>query len=202
MSGALNLSSYQHIQQTSFVKLNVPGYGLLRMSNFDRPFNVDEINQGVAGSYTYTPMGTILAISEFNNELRPSNTDVTISLAAIDQAFIPAMMGYSIKGSQVEIRRAFFDALTGQLLDIPGNPSLRFTGVVANYNFSDTVNDFTQSNTTTINVSCSSIVKVLQNKIAGQTTNDAIRKSLYPGDKSFERVATIATSNFNFGAPV
>jgi hypothetical protein len=200
MSGALNLSSYQHIQQTSFVKIDVPVYGTVRMSNFDRPFDVYENTTGT--TYTYTPMGAILAISEFNNELRPSNTDVTLSLAAIDQAFIPAMMGYSIKGSRIEIRRAFFDALTGVLLDIQDNPSLRFTGVVANYNFTDTINDFSKVATTTINISCSSIVKVLQGKVAGQTTTDSVRKSLYSGDRSFERVATIATSNFNFGAPV
>ena len=199
MSGSIDLSSYQHILQTSFVKLDVPTYGTVRMSNFDSPFDVYENTTGQ--TYTYTPMGAILAISEFNNELRPSNTDVTLSLAAIDQAFIPAMMNYSIKGSRIEIRRAFFDALTGTLLNINDNPSLRFTGVVANYNFSDTINDFSQAATTTINISCSSIVKVLQGKVAGQTTTDSVRKSLYPGDRSFERVAAIAISNFNFGAP-
>jgi hypothetical protein len=179
MSSNLDLSSYQNILQTSFVKLVVPAYGTLRMSNYDVPIQITE-SDGQA--YTYSPMGTILAISEFNNELRPSNTDVTISLATIDQDFIPAMMAYNIKGSLVEIRRAFFDTTTHQMLAIADNPSLRFTGVIANYNFSDTLNDYTQSNTTTINVSCSSIVKVLQSKKTGQITNDATRKSLYPGD--------------------
>jgi hypothetical protein len=126
-------------------------------------------------------MGSILAISEFNNELRPSNTDVTLSLAAINQGFIPAMMHYNIKGSQVEIRRAFYDTQTHQMLAIADNPSLRFTGIIANYNFSDTLNDYSQSNTTTINVSCSSIVKILQQKKTGQITNDATRKALYSG---------------------
>ena len=178
MSGSIDLSSYQHILQTSFVKLVIPDYGTLRMSNFDVPFDIVESD---GQTYTYTPMGTILAISEFNQELTPSKTDVTISLAAIDQAFIPAMMGYKIKGSPVEIRRAFFDAQTGSLLSIAGNPSLRFTGVIANYSFADTLNDYTQSNTTTISLSCSSIVTVLQHKLTGQITNDATRKSLYPG---------------------
>jgi hypothetical protein len=91
------------------------------------------------------------------------------------------MMGYKIKGSPVEIRRAFFDTQTHQLLSIPGNPSLRFTGVIANYSFADTLNDYTQSNTTTISLSCSSIVTVLQHKLVGQITNDSTRKALYPG---------------------
>ena len=198
MSGTLDLSSYKNIIQTSFIKMDVPTYGTLRMSNYDVPVTITETDNT---SHVYTPMGAILAISEFNNELRPSNSDVTISLAAIDQDFIPAMMSYSIKGSAVEIRRAFFDATTGQMLNIAGNPSLRFTGVIANYNFSDTLNDFSQSNTTTLNVSCSSIVKVLQQKKTGQLTSDAVRQNLYPGDASFSRVAFIATANFNFGGP-
>ena len=179
MSGQLDLSSYSNILQTSFVKITVPDYGILRMSNYDVPIMITESD---GNAYSYTPMGTILAISEFNNELTPSRADVTISLAAIDSAFIPAMMGYKIKGSPVEIRRAFFDTTTKQMLSIAGNPSLRFTGVIANYSFTDTLNDYTQSNTTTISVSCSSIITILQSKLSGQVTNDAIRKTLYPGD--------------------
>lgn len=196
MTTSLNLSAYKRVQQGSFVRMEVPTYGIIRFSNHNVPFDIVE-EDSVA--YTYTPMGILLGISEFNNELQPSNADVTISLSAIDQAFVAAMMDYALKGSRVTIRRVFFNADTGVALNIAGNPSIRFKGVIANYSFNDEFNQFSNMSTTTVSVSCSSIVKILEQKIAGQRTSDADRKYFYPSDTGFSRVATIVTSNFDFG---
>lgn len=195
---SLDLSSYQNLQQATFVYINVPDYGALRMSTYNTVIQIQEDDNIF---YPYTPNGILLSVSEFNNEIAPSKNDVAISLSAIDQSFVSSMMGYAIKGSEVVIRRAFFDASTGKMLAIAGNPSKRFTGVIANYSFNDEQNELTGDATTTITVSCSNIISVLENKIAGQTTSSNLRRALYAGDKGFDRVATIATTNFDFGKP-
>lgn len=193
---SIDLSSYTNLQQAIFVYINVPDYGPLRMSTYNTPISIQEDD---ANYYTYAPTGVLLTVSEFHNELTPSKNDVTIGLSAIDQAFVSAMMGYKIKGSEVVIRRAFFDPETGLMLNIAGNPSKRFTGVIANYSFNDEVNTLTGEATTTISVSCSNIVSVLEQKIVGQKTSSNQRRSLFNDDKGFDRVATIATTNFDFG---
>ena len=195
---SLDLSTYANIQQAILVYVNVPDYGPLRMSTYNRTIVIQEDD---ALFYTYSPNGILLAVSEFNNELTPSRSDVTISLSAIDQTFVAAMMGFAIKGSQVVIRRAFFDPATGLILNIAGNPSKRFTGVIANYSFNDEINPMTGDASTTISISCSNIVSVLAKKIAGQRTSSNQRRALYNGDRGFDRVATIANSNFDFGKP-
>jgi len=198
MSQLINLSNYASIQQASFVYILVPNYGPLRMSTYDAPISILEDD----GQYhEYTPSGILLSVSEFSNELSPSKNDVAISLAAIDQAFVGGMMDYAIKGAIVQVRRAFFDPATGVMLNIAGNPSKRFSGVIANYSFNDEYNDLSQSVSTTISISCSNIVSVLEKKITGQKTSSSQRRSLYAGDKSFDRVATIATTSFDFGKP-
>jgi hypothetical protein len=196
MSTSLDLTSYKHVQQASFVRMEVPTYGIIRFSNHNVPFNIVEQD---SISYTYLPMGILLGISELNNELQPSASDVTISLSAIDQDFVAAMMNYALKGSRVTIRRVFFNSDTGVALNISGNPSIRFKGIIANYSFNDEFNQFNNASTTTVSVSCSSIVKVLEQKIVGQKTNDSDRKYFYPADTGFNRVAAIVTSNFDFG---
>ena len=178
MSTGLNLSSYSAVKQAAFVRMVIPNYGILRFSSHDVPFSITE-SDNVA--YSYLPMGILLGISEFNNELTPSGSDVTISMSAIDQAFVASMMDYKLKGSSVTIYRVFFDYYTGVKLNITGNPSLRFQGIIANYSFNDEFNQFSESATTTVSVSCSSIVKVLEQKIVGQRTNDSERKYNFPG---------------------
>jgi len=196
---SIDLSSYSNLQQATFVYINVPSYGPLRMSTYNTAISIQEDDSNY---YTYTPNGILLSVSEFNNELSPSKQDITISLSAINQDFVNAMMGYAIKGSEVVIRRAFFNPQTGVMLAIAGNPSKRFSGVIANYSFNDEVNSLTGETTTTISVSCSNIISVLENKISGQMTNSNLRRSLYSGDKGFDRVSTVATTNYNFGKPV
>lgn len=178
MSTGLNLSSYSAVKQAAFVRMTIPNYGILRFSSHDVPFSITE-SDNVA--YTYSPLGILLGISEFNNELTPSGSDVTISMSAIEQAFVASMMDYKLKGSSVTIYRVFFDANTGVKLNITGNPSLRFQGIIANYSFNDEFNQFSEVATTTVSVSCSSLVKVLEQKIVGQRTNDYERKYNFPG---------------------
>lgn len=196
MTTPLNLSAYDNIQQAVFIRMAVPTYGILRLSSHNVAFSIVE-EDNVARNYS--AFALLLSVSEFNNELQPSNSDVTISLGGNNPDFVKAMMDHSLKGGAVTIRRVFFNSNTGVALNIAGNPSIRFTGVIANYSFNDDFNQFSNTTTTTVSVTCSSIVKILEQKIAGQRTNDSERKVFYANDTGFSRVAAIVNSNFDFG---
>lgn len=188
MAQTIDLSSYTSVQQSLFVRMSIPDYGLLRISTHATTFSIVE-EDSVA--YTYSPMGLLLGVSEFNNELKPSTGDVTITLSGIEQQNLTGIMNYfnrtsygqnSLKGSPVTIRRVFFNPATGVALAIPGNPSIRFKGYVSNYSFSDEFNQFSSSVSTTISVSCTNIVSVLDNKINGRKTNTSDMNYWYPAN--------------------
>lgn len=188
MTQSIDLSSYQNIQQSMFIKMQVPDYGPLRISNHNSDFAITEPD---SISYTYSPLGLMLSVSEFTNELKPSTNDVNISLSGIDQANLTGIMDYfnrtsygqnSLKGSEVVIRRVFFDSTTGVKLNIAGNPSIRFQGYVSNYSFTDEFNQFTQTTSTTIALSCTNIVSVLNNKLNGRKTNKSDMAYWFPAD--------------------
>jgi hypothetical protein len=52
-----------------------------------------------------------------------------------------------------------------------------------------------------LTLTCTSVVGLLNNKITGRRTNPTDQELFYPGDKSMDRVPSLAKSNFNFGAP-
>jgi hypothetical protein len=54
--------------------------------------------------------------------------------------------------------------------------------------------------TVSLTLTCTNVVELLNNKVAGRRTNPIDQKSFYPTDISFDRVFALANSNFNFGA--
>lgn len=188
MAQTLNLANQTNIRQSLFVRIRLPDGTHLRISSHDTAFNITESDGTVT---TYQPLGVLLGVTEFNNELRPTENEVTISLSGVDQSGLTSIMSYfnrtsygqnSLKGADVTIRRAFFDRDTGVLLNIAGNPSIRFVGNVNNYSLTDEYNQFSDSTTTTISVSCSSILSVLANKISGRKTNRSSMDQWFPAD--------------------
>lgn len=224
MSTLIDLSGYGVVKHAMFIKLTIPDPNdtpppgepradlVYRISNFEYPV-ATSIIEG-SGSGSYDALGVLLGVSQFQNELRPSANDVTITLSAIPTSTIAEALQYPIKGAPVEIRRGFFDPTTNQLLAIAGNPTVRYKGIVNNYSFDEAWNDFTQDVTFQASISCSSLITVLNNKTAGRFTNQEAWEywSTLPTtdggfadanvDVSMNRVSTIATTNWNFGGPV
>ena len=224
MSTLIDLAGYGAVRHSMFIKLTVPDPNdtpppgepradiVLRVSDFEVPVATSVIEG--SGSGSYDALGVLIAVSQFQNELRPSANDVSIALCAIPESVIAEALQYPIKGAPVEIRRAFFDPETNELLAIAGNPAVRYKGIVNNYNFSEEWTEFTQSVSFVATLSCSSLITVLGNKITGRMTNTESWKywSGLPtaqggfnnanADISMDRVATIATTNWDFGAPV
>jgi hypothetical protein len=129
-----------------------------------------------------------------------SQGEVEITLSGIPQQYMAGIIANPIKGAPVEIRRAFFNSQTGQFLSIAGNPVMEFTGIVSNFSVEEGWSDQnTQTVTTTITLSCSSIMSVLANKVSGRRTNRASQNYWFSGDLAMNRVSVISDAVFDFG---
>lgn len=195
---AIDLSGYKQVGVNLFVRIDLPGSGVLRLSNHYRPVALQESD---GNSYTYDQLGMLLNISDTANELKATSSDVTVGLSGIPVSYAVGLQLIRIKGAQIDIRRAFMDPVTDEILDIPGNPVIAFRGIINNYGFSETFNQFSDETSMTINLTCSSIVDVLSSKITGRRTNNEDMRKFYPADSSFSRVTEIAGKAFNFGRP-
>jgi hypothetical protein len=77
-----------------------------------------------------------------------------------------------------------------------------FQGVVTNYGFSEQYNEWSTESSLIINLSCSSLVDMLNTKITGRRTNQESMNQFYPSDSSFNRITNLVGRPFDFGAPV
>lgn len=185
---SIDLSSYRSIQTNLFVKLVIPSYATLTFSDYHKNYTIN--------GTVYDGLGELLAVSNTEDNLRASPSDVSVSISGIPSTNVTDILNNRVKGSACEIYRAFFHAETGELLAISGNPAGKFQGIVSNYDISDDLDIGSDSGTITLTLTITSVVELLNNKINGRRTN----ATDFPnGDMA--RVAALAKSNFNFGAP-
>lgn len=155
----------------------------------------------------YVALGHFMGISEIQDDIKATNNSLQLTLSGIPAEagdadninYIGLILNSNIKGSRVEIRRAFFDTTTGELLD--DQVFLRFSGYISNFTLTDSVDTEGRSAVNTVVAQCSSIHAVLEKRIVGRRTNDTDQQYYYPGDTSFSRVAVISNKSFDFGKP-
>ena len=200
MANSLNLTAYNAVQQATFVRLVLIDGGIeqiVRMSTHNVPISITELD---GNSYSYTAIGSLLNVSSITADEKTTFGDVNVTIAAIPNQYMSQIINNPIKGSPVEIRRAFFDVATNELLPVAGNPTIEFIGVVNSYSTDEGWSDQDSLTATTqLSLSCSSIMTVLSKKIAGRRTNHDDQVSWFPGDLAFDRVPVIADSTFDFG---
>lgn len=200
MSTALDLTPYVAVRQATFVKITFTESGspvIVRMSSHNVAVNITEFDNV---AYSYTPNGNLLNVSQITQDTKASQGDVTITLSGLNNNYIADIIDNPIKGAPVEIRRAFFNVNTGNLIVSSGNPVVEFTGIVNNYAFDEGWSDqTTQSVTTTASLVCSSFMSVLARKVSGRRTNQAEQDYWFPGDNSMNRVGVISEAIFDFG---
>jgi len=159
---------------------------------------------------TYLGLGHFLTLAEIQDELQPTTSQLQIGLSGIPKdigeqglglynSYIALILDQKIKGSRVEIYRAFFDPQTGNIDS--SSTSLRFSGYISNFTISDATDVESKTDAYTISVACSSILGILDRKITGRRTNGTDQKALYPTDVSMDRVVAIANTAFDFGKP-
>ena len=190
----LNLSSYHSIQTNLFITIDIPDFEVLTFSDYSRDYAIGNVN--------YTGLGQLLSVTQTASDLRAAPQGITISISGIPSDNISDIMDNKVRGSEVDVKRAFFDPTTGNLISLAGNPIGKFQGIVARYEITDALNMGDNTGALTINLECSSTVELLQNKIGGRRTNPIDQNIYYPNDRSMDRVPALVKSNFNFGAPV
>jgi len=198
---SINLSNYSTIETALFVNILCEHYKATPSANASvqtLTFSSYDIPQTIDGN-VYTPLGGLLNISSTATELRSAPSEATVSVSGIPNSSIAEIVNSKIKGSSVYIFRAFFDGSTRQILNIAGNPMGKFTGQVVNYNLNEDFDPVEGVATNTIDIMCASIVEAMSNKVTGRRTNPIDQKKFFASDKSFDRVLSLAKSNFNFG---
>ena len=159
---------------------------------------------------TYLGLGHFLSMDEIQDELQPTTSQLQISLSGIPKdvgeqglgiynSYVALILDQKIKGSKVEIYRAFFDPTTGEIAS--SSTSLRFSGYISNFTISDATDIESKTDGYTVTVACSSILGILDRKITGRRTNGTDQKALYPTDVSMDRVVAISNTAFDFGRP-
>jgi hypothetical protein len=189
----IDLSQYRSIQSNMFVKLDIPGYAVLAFSDYYQALTL--------GGTNYQALGQLLAITNTTSSLRAAPEELTVTISGIPEGRISEILDNKIKGSRIEVLRAFFDPTTGELLNITGNPAGKFKGVISNFSINDDLAEGGDTGTITIVLSATSVIELLNNKVTGRRTNPLDHKEYFPNDLSMDRVPALAKSNFNFGAP-
>lgn len=197
---SINLSGYSSVGVCLCVRLEIPDYsgGILRLSTFHKAITITESD---GFDYSYSPAGILMSVSESVSELRASSVETAIGLTGIPIEYAQGVQAVRIKGSRVEIRRVFTDPLTDEPLNIAGNPIFMFQGIVTNYGFSEQYNEFSLDSSLVINLSCSSLVDMLNTKITGRRTNKESMLQFYDTDTSFNRITKLIGKPFDFGVP-
>jgi hypothetical protein len=189
----IDLSSYNSVQTGLFVSIDVDGTNIFRFSDYNATINIS--------GYNYTGLGKFVAITQTTSELKSSNGSVTITLTGIPNTSISEVTSLKFKGAKVIVQRVFFNAVTGDILNISGNPVGRFFGVVNNYSLAEEYDVATRTSSNTIVLVCSSLTELLTNKIAGRKTNPSSFRSFNSNDSSMDHVPGLVGANFDFGKP-
>jgi hypothetical protein len=194
MSTTISALSSPNIRWAEFVRLTVgksPTTTTYTFCNSAAPITV--------GGITFTNLGSLLSISNIQQDLKSTSADLAISLTGINPENVGLILSSDIKGSLVEVWRGFMDA-DNQIITTPTTQFFkRYQGIIANVSITENWDQDNRSRTATCMVSCSSMRRVLENLIGGVKTNQTAWQVLYPNDTSMNRVSAISNTYFDFG---
>lgn len=155
----------------------------------------------IVNGITFSGLGSLLAIGDIKREMKATSADLSISLTGIESTNVAIILSADIKGSKVEVWRGFFDS-NNQIITTPSQQFFkRYQGYVSNFSITEDWNQNLRSRVATCGISCASFRTILENRIAGITTNPVVWKNFYSGDVSMDRVPVIASTYFDFGKP-
>lgn len=182
------------IRHAEFVKLTVgTAQTVYTFCNAAAPITV--------GGITFSNLGALLNVGDVQRDMRSTSDDMTIALTGIDPANVGIILSNDIKGSLVEVWRGFFNS-NNQIITTPTTQFFkRYQGIINSVAITEDFNSELRTRIATCSISCSSMRRVLENRLGGVKTNQSSWQFLYPGDTSMNRVATIANTYFDFGKP-
>lgn len=194
MSTTMNALSSANIRHAEFVRLQIgnPVTTTYSFCNAAAPITVSGI--------TFSNLGMLLQLGDIPQDIKSTSDDITISLTGIDPTNVGLILSSNIKGSTVEIWRGFLDS-NNQIITSPTTQFFkRYTGIINSVGISEDFDDQARTRVATCTISCTSMRKVLENRIAGLRTNQKSWQFFYPSDTSMNRVAAISNQYFDFGA--
>jgi hypothetical protein len=182
------------IRHAEFVKLTVgTAETVYTFCNAAAPITV--------GGITFTNLGALLNVGDVQRDMRSTSDDMTIALTGINPSNISVILSNDIKGSIVEVWRGFFDS-NNQIITTPTTQFFkRYQGIINSVSITEDFNSELRTRIATCSIACSSMRRILENRLGGVKTNQSSWQFLYPGDTSMNRVATIANTYFDFGKP-
>jgi hypothetical protein len=126
---------------------------------------------------------------------------MTIALTGIDPTNVGIILGNDVKGSLVEVWRGFFDS-NNQIITTPTTQFFkRYQGIINSVSITEDFNSEARTRIATCSISCSSMRRVLENRLSGVKTNKNNWQFIYAGDTSMNRVSEISNQYFDFGSP-
>lgn len=152
-------------------------------------------------SQPFDGLGQLVGIGKVQRDIKSTAGQTTITLNGIDTAMLGWVLGQDIKGSQITMWKGFFDT-SGNLITTGGTGGLYqyFYGFVNTFSIGEQWMEEARMYVGSITVSAANIQMILQNRIVGRFTNDASWEYFDSGDTSMNRVATISTIYYAFGA--
>ena len=184
---SIDLSSYNAVETALFVKLDVPGHGIELFSTHASTITID--------NDVYTPAGNLLNVTSSSTGLRASPSEITITISGVPVNNVSLMQNSNIKSSTIEVRMEFFNPIDHTLLNISGNPLMKFKGLVTNYGFSEKWNNGIIY--ADISLVCSNVVTLVKNKSSGRRTNQVD----FPNSNDMDNIVAINNNNYQFGVP-
>jgi hypothetical protein len=190
----INAVTGSQINHAEFVRLTVgAALNVYTFSNAPAPITIDGI--------TFANLGALLNVGDVQRDIKATSDDMTIQLTGIDPTNVGIILGNEIKGSVVEIWRGFFDS-NNQIITTPTQQFFkRYQGIINSVSINEDFDTPNRIRVATCSISCSSMRRVLENRISGAKTNQTMWQYLYPNDVSMNRVSEISNSYFDFGSP-
>lgn len=190
----INAVTGSQINHAEFVKLTVGNAATVyTFCNAAAPITV--------GGITFSNLGALLSVGDVQRDIKATSDDMTIQLTGIDPTNVGIILGSDIKGSLVEVWRGFFDS-NNQIITTPTTQFFkRYQGIINSVSITEDFNSEARTRIATCSISCSSMRRVLENRLSGVKTNQNNWQFIYAGDTSMNRVSEISNTFFDFGSP-
>jgi hypothetical protein len=190
----INAVTGSQINHAEFVKLTVGNAGTVyTFCNAAAPITV--------GGITFANLGALLSVGDVQRDIKATSDDMTIALTGIDPTNVGIILSNDIKGSLVEVWRGFFDS-NNQIITTPTTQFFkRYQGIINSVSITEDFNSQARTRIATCSISCSSMRRVLENRLSGVKTNQNNWQFIYPNDTSMNRVSEISNTYFDFGSP-
>ena len=191
----INAVTGSQINHAEFVKLTVGVAGTVyTFCNAASPITV--------GGITFSNLGALLNVGDVQRDIKATSDDMTIALTGILPANIALILSGDIKGSLVEVWRGFFDS-NNQIITTPTTQFFkRYQGIINNVAITEDFNNEMRTRVATCSISCSSMRRILENRLSGVRTNNSNWQFIYGvNETSMNRVSEISNTYFDFGSP-